>query len=197
MLSHLVPNCSSRRRYAMKDVAKDSWAPDTRLSLYLFISKPPRKIPTATAGRFNTPRRRREDALRRCDALIQPETAAWWNHKRCCEWLRSAPVAACIIRHQMLLTQVLAFELHLTEKSYNTLTIFFSFFLPTPWGYVANWLFTTSCPWKKAQITFNCCQSICCYTGSPKILANQLQRVNHCQMMPDGFWNGFLHMQLQ
>lgn len=56
MLSHLVPNCSSRRRYAMKDVAKDSWAPDTRLSLYLFISSPPRKIPTATAGRFNTPR---------------------------------------------------------------------------------------------------------------------------------------------
>jgi len=24
MLSHLVPNCSSRRRYAMKDVAKES-----------------------------------------------------------------------------------------------------------------------------------------------------------------------------
>lgn len=56
MLSHLVPNCSSRRRYAVKDVAKESWAPDTRLSLYLFISSPPRKIPTATAGRFNTPR---------------------------------------------------------------------------------------------------------------------------------------------
>lgn len=56
MLSHLVPNCSSSRRYAMKDVAKESWAPDTRLSLYLFISSPPRKIPTATAGRFNTPR---------------------------------------------------------------------------------------------------------------------------------------------
>lgn len=58
MLSHLVPNCSSRRRYAMKDVAKESWAPDTRLSLYLFISSPPRKIPTATAGRFNKPRRK-------------------------------------------------------------------------------------------------------------------------------------------
>ena len=24
MLSHLVPNCSSKRRYAMKDVQKDS-----------------------------------------------------------------------------------------------------------------------------------------------------------------------------
>lgn len=58
MLSHLVPNCSSISRYAVKDVAKYSWAPDTRLSLYLFITRPPRKTPTATAGRFNTPRRK-------------------------------------------------------------------------------------------------------------------------------------------
>lgn len=56
MLSHFVPNCSSRRRYATNDVAKESWAPDTTLSLYLFISSPPRKIPTATAGRFSTPK---------------------------------------------------------------------------------------------------------------------------------------------
>lgn len=57
MLSHLVPNCSRRRRYARKDVAKESWAPDTTLSLYRFISSPPRKIPTDTTGRFNTPGR--------------------------------------------------------------------------------------------------------------------------------------------
>ena len=51
----LVPDCRGRRRYAMKEVTKDSWAPDTMPSLYLFISRPPRNIPTAPTGRFNSP----------------------------------------------------------------------------------------------------------------------------------------------
>lgn len=61
LLSHLVPNCSSKRRYPMKDVAKESWAPDTTLSLYLLIRSPPKKIPTATAGRFSTPERKKHN----------------------------------------------------------------------------------------------------------------------------------------
>lgn len=81
MLSHLVPNCSSMRRNDRMDVPKESWAPATTFSLYLLIMTPPRKMPTATAGRFSTPggtnQKGGSPSSKHCDTF-------WEFYQKCC-----------------------------------------------------------------------------------------------------------------
>ncbi|KAG7267877.1 hypothetical protein CRUP_033003, partial [Coryphaenoides rupestris] len=60
-----------KRRKATKEVTKDSRAPETTLSLYLFISSPPRKIPSANTGNVRTPGPQRRGAGEEADEGVE------------------------------------------------------------------------------------------------------------------------------